>query len=162
MNYFYYTTIPLGSTLSWIFAGCDTGTALFNPLNGILIHSGIMGGWPAPFYVTAMLTVIWLVIWAVFVHSTPQESPWVCSDELKHIMQDKSDRLLNNTANNEETLIIPWMPILTSIPVWANMVGYFSMCWIDVFMLTGFPLYLNDAFGFTVEQVCTSDYISPI
>ena len=114
-----------------------------------------MGGWPAPFYVIAMMTVKWLVVWAVFVHSTPQMSPWVSPDELKHIMQDKPDKLLSDATNNEVELIIPWIPIFSSIPVWANVVGYFSMCWIDSFMLAGFPLYLNDAFGFNVKQICT-------
>ena len=144
--------------MSFMFAGTETGTMLWNPLTGILIHSGIMGGWPAPFYVFAMMTVIWLAIWTVFVHSTPQESPWVCSDELKSITQDKPDNLLSETTNNNENSVIPWTQIIGSIPVWANVIGYFSIGWVYVFMLTGLPLYLNHVLGFTVKQVCTSDF----
>ena len=33
-------------------------------------------------------------------------------------------------------------------------IGWFCFGWIYTFMLNGFPLYLNDVLGFTIEQVC--------
>ena len=50
--------------------------------------------------------------------------------------------------------IIPWMKIVRSVPVWAAFMSYFLYYSAKIGTLVYLPLYLSEAVGLTVSEVC--------
>ena len=55
------------------------------PLCGVLISSGIMGGWPSVFYIMGISGIVWFGIWTLFVFDTPALHPRIEAKELAYI-----------------------------------------------------------------------------
>ena len=116
----------------------------------MLVQSGFMDGWPAPFYIFAVLSIVWLIIWAVFVENRPEQHQFISKQELQYITESTQKHLNSSTR---EVAPPPWRLILTSGPVWACIVGYFMVMWVWAFMITCLPLFINDVLKLTVMQV---------
>jgi MFS family permease len=67
------------------FVGAQFGTALTMIMSGYILHGGWLGGWPGIFYFTGGLTILWFILWTLFVYDQPNEHPRISSEELSFI-----------------------------------------------------------------------------
>jgi ACS family sodium-dependent inorganic phosphate cotransporter-like MFS transporter 5 len=44
-----------------------------------------MGGWPSVFYVIGGFSLVWFVLWAVFMYDRPSDHPRISPDEKHYI-----------------------------------------------------------------------------
>lgn len=129
------------------YSGMQTGTIISLPISGVLADSSFLGGWPSAFYVLGGVGCVWFIFWILFVYDGPENHPSISERERNYITKS-----LNNSASDTKGSAIPWAKMLTSMPVWAVMVGLFSHCWVWYMLLTGLPSYYKDVLDFDIKS----------
>ncbi|KAJ4428938.1 hypothetical protein ANN_25934, partial [Periplaneta americana] len=110
--------------------------------------SGVMaefGGWPMIFYVFGGLSVLWCIPWIFIVYDTPESHPFISTEE-------KSSILASIGSQEKESLPVPWLAILTSLPMWANTIMTMGTTWIGETVLTQLPTYFSNVLHFNLSQ----------
>ncbi|GIY49771.1 putative inorganic phosphate cotransporter [Caerostris extrusa] len=121
---------------SFMLAGYGTGTFIAYFTAGFLCSSTFLGGWPAVFYLSALIGIVWSV-WCYFVlYDDPDIHPTISREERDYI---------NTNTNLEVKKVksIPWKAMITSIPLWALAIGAFGQFWIMAFFATSLALYMG-------------------
>lgn len=120
--------------------GINMGLVVSAPLSGALSEHGFAGGWPSAFYVSGIIGVVVFAIFALLVKSTPEEHKWVSQAELDCIRETKGAASDAPKAKPP----VPWLAILTSLPVLTAIVARFSLGWTYLLLQSKVPTYLND------------------
>ena len=118
--------------------GGDLGTTFTLPMSSAIIQTL---GWEAVFYIQAGFVLLWFAVWMVLVSESPENHWFIRSTELQLITSSIGSRVASHH------LPMPWLSILTSIPVWAYFVGYFGSCWCYYSLLTDLPQYFSSMLG---------------
>jgi sugar phosphate permease len=103
-------------------------------------------GWRAPFYIFAVLGLLWAAVWYWFYRDSPNEHRLVNSAERELIAN-----ALGNTANRSK--IVPWRRILSSPQMWLLSAMYFCYGYDIGIFLTWFPKYLHAERQFDLQQM---------
>ncbi|XP_073984969.1 putative inorganic phosphate cotransporter isoform X2 [Rhodnius prolixus] len=82
------------------------------PIFGSLAHSA--GGWPAIFYFTAILNLLWTINWAWIGADSPTTHKTISSEEKIYV-----ETSLLNCKDFGRKMKTPWVKIFTSIPFWS-------------------------------------------
>lgn len=101
-------------------------------------------GWPAAFYITGALGLIWVVAW-VLVYDNPETHPWLSKGEREYIQQGQP-------PSAENAVAVPWRTLLRDRAAWAYMLARLladPVWWFYLFWLPGF---LQDHFLLTPTQ----------
>eukprot|EP00058_Branchiostoma_floridae_P023695 XP_002609185.1 hypothetical protein BRAFLDRAFT_90636 [Branchiostoma floridae] len=101
-------------------------------------------GWPAVFYIPGSFVAAWLVAWLLLAYDSPAKHPRILEEEQKYI----EDGIGMKT---QQKLPVPWLKVLTSLPVWALIVGQFSSLWGTYLLLTQLPNYMKNVLGFNIR-----------
>ncbi|KAI8483867.1 hypothetical protein Bbelb_383940 [Branchiostoma belcheri] len=101
-------------------------------------------GWPAVFYIPGSFVAAWLVAWVLLAYDSPSKHPRILEKEQKYI----EDGIGMKT---QQKLPVPWRQVLTSLPVWALIVGQFSSLWGTYLLLTQLPNYMKNVLGFNIR-----------
>lgn len=130
-----------------VYAGFNFGTIISMPISGWLCDLEFDNGWPLSFYIFGILGVVWFFFWIFFVYDTPSTHPRICRQEQAFILasigpQDEDDRDS-----------IPWLSMLTSLPVWAILVTQVGQSWLFYAQLTEMPTYMYNMLHFNIKQV---------
>ncbi|KAB0792954.1 hypothetical protein PPYR_12574 [Photinus pyralis] len=131
---------------AYVYAGANFGTILSLPISGWLCGLKFMGGWPLAFYVFGGLGIVWLVFWIFFIYDTPSSHPRICRQEQAYILasigpQDEDDRAP-----------VPWLQIITCVPLWAILVTMCGQAWAFYTQLTEMPTYMSEILHFDIQQ----------
>lgn len=128
-------------------AGAAAGAIVSAPLIGVVLFPAF--GWQATFIVIGALGVLWLLPWLWLYRSDPDAHPWLSERERAHIMGAGGD-----TAAPPANRYAPgFAQLLTHRQSWGLILGRFFLdpiWWLFVFWL---PIYLNQTFGFDVQQI---------
>ncbi|XP_063913545.1 sialin-like [Zophobas morio] len=103
-------------------------------------------GWPTPFYVFGIITLIWFILWLSFIGETPADDKKISVLELEYIQKSVGNAQTRHNVN------IPWKAILTSVPVWSIIAAGFADYCITYIILTELPTYLNDKFNNSISK----------
>ena len=127
-----------------MWSGGSIGTLLIFSLAGYLADTL---GWESVFYVTGVLSLVWVVFWFLLVSETPQDHPRISKEEKKYIESSigKSSRL------DRRNIVTPWRDILTSIPVWAFIIGDTASNWGNYVLNQQLPTYLSNVLRFSLS-----------
>ncbi|XP_077517019.1 sialin-like isoform X2 [Amblyomma americanum] len=136
-----------GSLLAVAYVGANVGAILAMPLTAVLCDSI---GWEAAFYVFGMVGCIYFVLYSWRVRSTPEQDPWIGEAEWDYISRGRVAKPLPPLqakaveAGGVDMLesSTPWLPLLTSVPLWALTASRFACLWGQFTVLTGLPTYL--------------------
>lgn len=131
------------------YAGANFGTVVSLPLSGYLCSLDFMGGWPLAFYIFGILGIIWFLFWLVLVYDTPQTHPRITSNERAYIeysVRRDDDELLGEISS------VPWMAILTSVPLWAILITQCGQSWAFYTQLTELPTYMDNILHADIQQ----------
>ena len=118
-------------------SGASIGTLIIFTLAGILADHL---GWEAVFYVTGGLSLLWVVFWFLMVADTPAQHPRISPEERSYI-----EASLGQSASlDRRRLATPWRSILTSVPVWAIVLGHSASNWGNYTLNQQLPTYLSN------------------
>ena len=68
--------------------GSQAGTIIAFPLSAAIIDAW---GWEAVFYVQAVATMVWCVLWFLLVSDRPEGFRWISDAELEYILLAQGD-----------------------------------------------------------------------
>lgn len=134
-------------------SGAAIGGIVSAPIIGLLFVW--LGSWQATFVAIGALGFLWLIPWLIVYKSGPDAHPWITEEERQFILTGQ-----RNTETNEVADYAPgsgeilsrkesWGVILASFfldPIWWLFVGWL-------------PLYLNETYGFGVEEIAIYAWI---
>jgi MFS transporter, ACS family, glucarate transporter len=124
-------------------AGSRLGGAL-TPV--IVVYLIAHYGWRAPFYIFAVLGLLWAGVWFWFYRDSPNQHRLVNAGERELIAN-----ALGNSANRSK--IVPWRRILTSPQMWLLSAMYFCYGYDIGIFLTWFPKYLHAERHFELQEM---------
>src|SRR6202012_5807056 len=96
------------------------------------------------FYITGILAVIWLILWAIY-YQSPQKQKTLSREELAYIESDKDER--------QPTVKLPWSMFFFRRQTIAFSVGKFLTDGIWWFYLFWVPGFLKDTFHVKITEL---------
>jgi hypothetical protein len=97
-----------------------------------------------------MIAFVWLLCWTIFVRSDPKDHPWISEQELEYI---QSNIVSNNKSREKSNRSVPWVKILTSMPVLSAFTVKFTINWNYILLLLKLPSYLQNVMKYPIDQV---------
>ncbi|XP_066925444.1 vesicular glutamate transporter 2-like [Clytia hemisphaerica] len=127
-----------------VYTGLQSGSVVALSTSGYLADSSY--GWPSSFYLYGGLSFIVSVLWFIFVYDSPSQHPFISDEEKTYIQKH-----VKKVSESNKNVRIPWRSMLTSMPVWAIIVGCFSDSWVFT-MALGLPTYFEQVLDFKIEN----------
>lgn len=128
-------------------SGAAIGGIVSAPIVGLLFV--FLESWQATFIAIGAIGLLWLLPWLIVYKSGPEAHPWISEKERQFILSGQRSKEANEVAEyapgSGEILARKesWGVILASFfldPIWWLFVGWL-------------PLYLNETYGFGVEEI---------
>jgi sugar phosphate permease len=105
-------------------------------------------GWRAPFFVFALIGVLWAVGWFIYYRDHPDEHAGANEAERQLIAS-----ALGSAPASARPGAVPWRQLLGSPQMWTLSAMYFCYAYSIGIFLTWFPKYLNDARSFNLTEM---------
>ncbi len=112
-------------------------------------------GWKTTYVILGAVGVLWVIPWLFLNKSTPEKHPWVTDKERDLIM---SGRIEKDETKRGKSLSIP--TILSFKQSWGILLCRFFIEPIWWFFAGWMPIYLNDSFGLSIEEIAATMWIS--
>ncbi len=121
--------------ISFHFSGVTLGTMV-----ALLVSPAIVlaFGWPAVFYISGALGLLWLVAWQLKAADSPEECPGMTTGEMATIAAGRPEISLAPS--------IPWVAILSEPAVWAIVIAHLCNNFGFYILLLWLPSYLSHNF----------------
>jgi MFS transporter, ACS family, solute carrier family 17 (sodium-dependent inorganic phosphate cotransporter), other len=129
-------------SLSLNFSGMYLGTVLALLASPMIIAAF---GWPALFYISGALGLVWVLAWMLAAADRPEDSRRISPAEIAAIT---SSRNAEARAGR-----VPWSKIAREKAVWAIVLAHFCSNFGFNILLLWLPTYLHHTFGVTVARV---------
>ncbi len=130
-------------------SGAAIGGIVSAPIVGLLFV--FLGSWQATFIAIGALGFLWLIPWLIVYKSGPDAHPWITEEERQFI--------LTGQRNEEAGEVAEYAPgtgeILTRKESWGVIMASFFLDPIWWLFVGWLPLYLNETYGFGVEEIAT-------
>jgi len=128
--------------VSWMSMGSNSGAALA-PL--IVIPVAVAYGWRAPFFVNALIGLIWLVVCYLWFRNHPGEMKKISSEEKEFI--EKNRQFISHDRP------FPWKAALKNRILWALVISFFCTQWANYFFIAWMPNYLQEGKHFSEQEM---------
>ncbi|WP_405200084.1 MFS transporter [Christiangramia sp. LLG6405-1] len=113
-------------------------------------------GWRTTFIILGLLGFVWIIPWFIINKSTPKKHPWLTEKERNLIL---SGRIEPDEVNEKEKGMSV-AKILSYKESWGVLVSRFFIEPIWWLFVGWMPLYLNSEFGFSIEEIGSTIWIS--
>ena len=134
-------------------SGAAIGGIVSAPIIGLLFVW--LGSWQATFVAIGALGFLWLVPWLIVYKSGPDAHPWISEEERQFILTGQ-----RNTETNETAEYAPSSgEILSRKESWGVIMASFFLDPIWWLFVGWLPLYLNETYGFGVEEIAVFAWI---
>ncbi|MEO6330024.1 MAG: MFS transporter [Ginsengibacter sp.] len=130
-----------GRSLTWVGIGSQIGSAMA-PL--IIIPLAVSYGWRMPFFVNAIIGVVWVLCCFAWFRNSPAEMRNISAKERQYIQA--------NSRFNSQQHLIPFRIIFKNRTVWSLMFMYFCCQWANYFFVAWMPVYLQEGRHFTEAE----------
>jgi len=134
-------------------AGASLGSVIAPALIAVLYAQF---GWRTTFIILGLVGLVWIIPWFVINKSTPEKHPWLSEKERELILSDRIEPV--DEAEKEKGLSL--RQILGYKESWGVLVSRFFIEPIWWLFVGWMPLYLNSKFGFSIEEIGTTIWIS--
>ncbi|XP_039266552.1 sialin-like [Styela clava] len=81
--------------------------------------------WEAVFYITGGFTLLWTLLWFLIIYDSPKRHPRISKEEKEYLQENVT--VIDVSKN--VTRRVPWLAILSSLPVWAAIISHFAYDW---------------------------------
>ncbi len=134
-------------------SGAAIGGIVSAPIIGLLFV--FLGSWQATFVAIGALGFLWLIPWLIVYKSGPDAHPWISAEEREFILTGQ-----RNTETNETAEYAPGSAeILSRKESWGVIMASFFLDPIWWLFVGWLPLYLNETYGFGVEEIALYGWI---
>ncbi|MEO9469782.1 MFS transporter [Parasphingorhabdus sp.] len=134
-------------------SGAAIGGIVSAPIIGILFV--FLGSWQATFIAIGLLGFLWLVPWLLVYKSGPDTHPWLSEEERQYIITGQR----NQDTNEVATYAPDSKEILSRKESWGVIMASFFLDPIWWLFIGWLPLYLNETYGFGVEEIAIYAWI---
>lgn len=131
---------------AYVYAGANFGTIVSLPLSGWLCSLELWGGWPLSFYLFGILGIIWFGFWSYFIYDSPSTHPRICQQERAYILASIGPQDEEHSKGS-----IPWLKMLTCVPLWAILITQCGQSWAFYTQLTELPTYMAQILHFNIQ-----------
>ncbi|GMS91825.1 hypothetical protein PENTCL1PPCAC_14000, partial [Pristionchus entomophagus] len=125
-------------------SGNQLANSLTHMINTKLCESHFR--WPAVFYLSGIIGIIWLIIWQIFATNYHEDNCCVAQGE-KAYLEEHSPTLRTVGFHG-----IPWRAIFTSRPVYAILTCQFAFSFTLAIFMSFLPQYLRDVLVLPLDQ----------
>ncbi|RVT40327.1 MFS transporter [Sphingobium algorifonticola] len=105
-------------------------------------------GWRAPFFVFALIGLVWAACWFAYYRDQPAEHAGTNAAERALIASH-----LGESTAGQPRAAVPWRQLLGNPQMWTLSAMYFCYAYSIGIFLTWFPKYLNDARAFNLTEM---------
>ncbi|EYC19357.1 hypothetical protein Y032_0024g1038 [Ancylostoma ceylanicum] len=140
--------IPLHekSTAASVFtSGNQLAGIIGNPVAAEFCASDLR--WPAVFYCSGILGLLWCVVWHSTVNNSPANSKWISDHEVMYLQHHLPEKQMKRQKK-----VIPWRSMATSPPLlvvlYSSVIGNMMIAMILVYI----PVYFKDVLMLEVKQ----------
>ncbi|XP_039595282.1 sialin isoform X1 [Polypterus senegalus] len=129
--------------------GGSFGSFVALPITGFICHSL---GWAYVFYIfgklfsTGAAGCIWALLWFCLVTDEPLSHPRISKQERDHITSSVG---LQGKCHG---WTLPFLSMLTSLPLWAIIIAHFCINWSFYTLLTTLPSYMSQVLHFSIKE----------
>ncbi|KAG8200778.1 hypothetical protein JTE90_006360 [Oedothorax gibbosus] len=127
-----------------IYNGVPAGCVLILVSSGFFDKWGLLGGWPAAFYVSGMSTCVWFVFWTVLVYESPHDHPWISEEELQAITV--------GGVGPKKGGNVPFREIAKSVPFYALCYAHFANNFGGYIQFTYVPTYFKQVLHLNIIE----------
>lgn len=113
-------------------------------------------GWRSTFIIIGGVGLVWVLPWLFMNKAKPENHPWITDEEKKLIL---SDRIAPKTKEKQEKGLSV-AKILSYKESWGVLMSRFFIEPIWWLFVGWMPLYLNSKFGFSIEEIGSTIWIS--
>lgn len=99
------------------YIGSSIGVSICYPIFGLIMKTS---SWENVFHFCGIVGTIWYIFWIYFVYDTPEEHPRIHEKEKDYIVKSLGSSVVRGEKKN---IVTPWKAILTSVPMWMNIVA---------------------------------------
>ncbi|RUS77884.1 hypothetical protein EGW08_014358, partial [Elysia chlorotica] len=136
----------MGKLLGFNISGQMFSNVAVFPISALLCKYGFLGGWPSVFYVFGMISIVWLVLFCIFVAESPSESRYITPEERDYIVSSRA------YAVTAKQVIVPWKAIFTSRVLYAICSAQVSFAWNYFMFLATLPQYMYEVLKLDIES----------
>jgi ACS family glucarate transporter-like MFS transporter len=145
----WFPTHERGKASGIVFGGVGLGSAIAPPLLTSII---LLYGWHDAFWFCAFVGTLAAAVWFVVSRDTPEQHPWIGSEELAMIAAGRGDRPKTTPeARGNKKASVPWKEIFTSKEVLGLMASYFTYGYISWIFFSWFYIYLAQVRGLSLK-----------
>eukprot|EP01084_Bolivina_argentea_P294640 507025_1 len=152
------------------FAGSYIGNAAGFPISSFIVDgNNWYQGWPNVFYFFAITSILWWILWILFMSNSPFNDKCITQRELILFKQDKKEnnKISFSISNDKQNKImdsnnkiiedniddsIPWKQLLTHKVAICLYITHFCYNWSFYTLLTELPTYLNKELGYNLKK----------
>ncbi|MFT3701445.1 MAG: MFS transporter [Agriterribacter sp.] len=131
-----------GRSLTWVGIGSQIGSAVA-PL--IIVPLAVHYGWRMPFYVNAVIGLIWVWVCYKWFRDFPRQ--------IKNISDGELQLIESNCRFSSQQHLVSWKIIFRNRTLWALMLMYFCAQWSNYFFVAWMPLYLQEGRQFSENDM---------
>lgn len=135
--------------VGFVYSGAQLGTIISYPVSGYLAFNQSLGGWPSIFYFFGIISLIWSILFLMYVKENPSID--------KHISEEEKDYILHPIFGGDiiedlKDSKVPWRDILHSKPFLAILVAHMGQNFGYETLMTMLPTFLKFVFHFDIKE----------
>ena len=134
-------------------AGASIGNVIA-PFIIVLLYTQF--GWKTTYIILGAMGLIWVIPWLFLNKATPESHPWITAEERDLILSSRIDK----DPDTKKTKSLGVGTILGHKESWGVLLCRFFIEPIWWFFAGWMPIYLNDKFGLSIEQIANTMWIS--
>lgn len=116
-------------------------------------------GWKTTYIILGLVGMLWVIPWLFLNKSTPEKHPWVTQEERNLILNSRIDKQPEeDSLTKAKSLSVG--AILSYKQSWGVLLCRFFIEPIWWFFAAWMPIYLNDKFGLSIEEIAATMWIS--
>ncbi|CAL4085675.1 unnamed protein product [Meganyctiphanes norvegica] len=131
--------------MSFVYLSNCLGIVITMPLCGVIIDAF---GWPWVFYGSGILSLVWVIIWALLMHDTPQQHPRISPSELNYI----TDAISHESNAGEKPSSVPWLEIMKCRGFWAIAICHTGNAYGWNLLNTQLPSFMDGVLGLSIKK----------
>ena len=115
-------------------------------------------GWKTTYIILGLVGLLWVIPWLFLNKSTPEKHPWVTDKERELILSSRIEVDKSDDTKKEKSLSVA--KILSYKQSWGMLLCRFFIEPIWWFFAAWMPIYLNDKFALSIEEIANTMWIS--
>jgi len=115
-------------------------------------------GWRSTFIIIGVVGILWVIPWLFINKTTPESHPWITAEERHLILNSRIAVIKSTEIIKEKSLSVA--QILSHRESWGVLASRFFIEPIWWLFVGWMPLYLNSEFGFSIEEIGATIWIS--